>query len=992
MMNILDELKKSREQYMLAVEGSQDGIWDWDLRANQIFLSPRWKKMLGFEDHEIINSLDTFETLLHPRDRDRVMKFLGDYLKGLEMNYQLEFRLRHKNGSHVWIACRGEALRDENGIPFRMAGSHRDITERKMAEKIMVRVNEILNKSPVVIFRCKNVKGWPVEMASENTERLLGWTAQELKSGKVSYSDMVHPEDWSRLMTESEESARDPKANVLVHTPYRIITRNGQIRWIDDMTSIIRDRNGKVIGYDGILMDVTHLKTTEEKLQKRLACEEMLSEASACLLSGGTYENITKALCRLREGARVSRVCIFENFSDPGAGLCFGKTHEACAPWVESEMNDPVFKRICYADGFEHWKSDLSRGLPVQCTAREFPPLLRMLAEPRGILAILLLPLGIQGNWKGFICFEDTRRSRVWPEDEVGLMKTAAEMIFVSLGRMETETMLRKAKQEAEKLNQYLEQESRYANEMAAQAEKASWAKSEFLANMSHEIRTPMNGIIGMISLLMDTNISEHQFRYLETLRNSSESLLKIINDILDFSKIEAGKLEMETLDFNLEDLLDEYSAMMAVKAREKGLEFLCSTGHKTPMLLKGDAGRLRQILINFADNAIKFTRHGEIEVRATVETDTGREAMIRFTVRDTGVGIPEGKHENLFRQFSQVDASITRKYGGTGLGLAISKQLVSAMGGKIGVESREGECSLFWFTARFLKQDQPDLTGGPATPPAGEKPHSGPSRPSIPKIWDFNHRVLLAEDNITNQKVAMGILKKLGLSADVAGNGAEAVSALKATDYDLVLMDLQMPDMDGLEATRQIREKESGVRNINIPVIAMTAHALSGDREKCLLSGMNDYLSKPITPAILAEILKKWLPGKTPETGEKQADIHAPEKMQHMVFNKKDMLERLLFDHELAQTVMAAFLDDIPKQIDLMISLLEKGDLSAVQRQAHSIKGASANVGGEALREIAFQSEKSARAGDFAAIRNALPDLKKNFGLLKEAMENSMS
>ncbi len=670
--------------------------------------------------------------------------------------------------------------------------------------------------------------------------------------------------------------------------------------------------------------------------------------------------------------------------------------------------------------------------------------------------------------------------------------------------------------------NKKLKQSIAQANESVIISEIANKAKSQFLSNMSHEIRTPMNGIIAAAGLMVDTKMNEEQAEYVDLIKTSADSLLSIINDILDFSKIEAGKMELEELDFNLHSTLEDMNDNLAVRAHQKSLELNCVIESNVPQLLNGDPGRLRQILINLIGNAIKFTKKGEIAINVGLVEESENDATLKFSVRDTGMGIPQDKIHTLFDSFSQVDASTTRKFGGTGLGLAIAQQLTEKMGGKISVQSEEGKGATFQFTIKFKLQpgidnkymliddtllraikharilgvddnatnrrvlkmmfsawdcsydivadgetalnklqkavadsdpyhivitdmQMPEINGEElgkmikkeksfedtslvmmtSLGSRGDvkrlekigfsayltKPlkHSQLfdclmtilgyqqrndlgstkmiTRHTIAENRKTGSRILLAEDNVVNQKVAMRLLNKMGYRADSVVDGKEALKSLAEIPYDLVLMDIQMPEMDGYEATSLIRSENSNVKNHDIPIIAMTANAMKGDREKCLAAGMDDYISKPINPEELAATLGKWLSGN----GLPLKDFKKIKggNYYNYIFNRATLLDRVGGDEEFLIELVKLFLQEAPKLLVSIKSAIENDDRILLHRSAHTLKGSSANISAKELQKISMELEKLSKEGDMASIKKLFTETKKVFNRFKQYMES---
>ncbi len=1035
------DLGRERRRLIDVVDGTRLGIWEWNVQTGETFFNAFWAEILGYGPRDLEpSSIDTWLRLTHPEDLAESQRRLDLHFSGQTEYYECECRMRRKDGTWAWILDRGRIVeRDGDGRPLRMCGTHTDITELKSV-------------------------------------------STALRSSEANFRDFFE--------TLGEMAA--------VASPHGgILHANAAL--------------GRALGYgpgDYATMSLLALFRAEDRPKAQACMEALLSgNAESCGLSLATKAGSpVPAESRAWEGQWDGQGCVFwvsrnlsaEKKAQGRFELLFRRNPALLALTSLSDgrfidVNDAFLRHLGYSR--EEIVGKTPAELDIYLLSRLRSSIIQKLRAEGSISDINLQLRRKDGS------ILDGVFSGEFVENQ-GDIHMLGAVIDVS---------------EARRAEAALVETNRRLEDALGRADSASQAKSGFLATMSHEIRTPMNAILGAAGLLATSGLDPDQEQYTRIIRSSGDALLGLINGILDFPKIEAGRLELEELDFDLEVCLEDCVKILGGKAREKGLSPMSTIGSGVPRSLRGDPGRLRQVLINIAGNAVKFTRQGEVRIHTTLIEEFRDRVLLRFEVRDTGVGIAPAKNSGLFVSFSQGDSSTTREFGGSGLGLAISRSLVRLMGGDIGFESEEGRGSTFWFTISLGKRPSglvcpgegpPDLAGlralvakadegtglmlssilsrwggrceiagegqdasdllklalaegdpysvafvcfGPegdgweaairdiralsarggtrlvmlAAPgsagasvrlvplgfsgflslPVGEaklreclsqllRPLEGPGPftslggPLSPA------RILLAEDNSTNQFVTLKILESLGYGADVAADGREALVAVSSSSYDLVLMDCQMPEMDGLEATRRIRGTEA--EGHHLAIVAMTANAIQGDRERCVAAGMDDYLSKPVDPARLRATLERWLPkgqavmpeADPPGTAPSTAEVPS-EKWP--VFDRKALLERTMGKPGLARSLREIFLKDISIQLEGLALSLSLGDLSKVIASAHRIKGAAANMGGLAAAEVAARMEAAGRAGDSSVLAVAMAELRTRLAELQEALEKEL-
>jgi PAS domain S-box-containing protein len=1030
-----EAVREANETLSAIFNASPVPIVGLDLDARIVRWNPAAETVFGWSASEVMGRRPP----MVPADQQQMFETMRqDVIEGRGVT-GLEVPVQKKDGALIDVSLSRAPLRDASGAVRGTVDILMDITERKRAEKALRESEErfrLIAETITEVFWIADPNISTMDYVSPGYELVWGHSLESLRENPRSFLEAIHPEDRERVISEL---AVQREGKPFDHE-YRILRPDGALRWIWDRGFPVRSPTGEVTRYVGVAKDITERKEAEESLHKLSQALEQSAESVVITDRHGVIEYVNPCFVELTHFSKEEAV---------------GRS-----PRILKSGNQTLsfYQRM--------WAKILA--------------------------GEVFREVFVNKKKTGELFYEEKTIAPL--KDERGNITN-----FVAVGRDIT-------------LRRRAEEELRKAKDAA---EEANHAKSAFLANMSHEIRTPMNGIIGMTDLALDTELNAEQKEYLEMAKTSAESLLRVINDILDFSKIEAGKLEFEFLPFALRESLGETMKSLGHSAHRKNLELAWEVAPEVPEWIVGDRGRLRQMLVNLAGNAIKFTERGEV-VLSVSQLSAGPESVeLHFQMRDTGIGIPADKQDKIFGAFTQADSSTTRKYGGTGLGLAIVQRLVSLQGGKLWLESEAGKGSTFHFTLHFglpgktfVPPQRPELDGlrglrvlvvddnqtnrviladllkqwkmqpveaktgiealeilsrahqkGRSFPLAvidaqmptmdgfqlakrvkedsrlasmaiimlssaalsGEAKRSRdvgiaaylikPAQPSelldsildalakprpLDREPDVNSksqesamnapalRILLAEDNAVNRQLVVRLLEKRGHLVRTAKNGREALEILPNERMDLVLMDMQMPEMDGAEAMRRIRAEEKST-GAHIPIIAVTAHALKGDREKCMEAGADDYISKPIQPAELYGAIERNLAARA---GEKQAPGNPLQGSQVEVINEKELLEHVQGDRELLAEMIELFRDEAASLIRDLRDGINRSDATAIGKAAHTLKGALGNFGSGPAYRAAQEMEAISHREKLGDARPPLATLEKEVERLQAALE----
>ncbi len=697
------------------------------------------------------------------------------------------------------------------------------------------------------------------------------------------------------------------------------------------------------------LLDISADKKLSDELRMKDALLSGVTEASTSLLQKKDFQSaIKEAIKLLGKATHVDRVYVYENNIDDATGkTIFSHRYEWIKETDSFRINRQQLQNIFYDDFFPRWEKEMSIGKTIKGNVEDFPITEKVILGNRKTQSLIVVPISIDDRFSGFIGFDNCHSKQEWSYIEESILRSAAAAISGAISK------------------QTKEREIVLAMEAT---ESASKAKESFLANVSHEIRTPMNGIIGLTQLLQKSKLDDKQTQYITAIKQSSEHLLVIINDLLDFSKIVAGQMEFENIEFDLTSLLYNINQTYGNRALDKGIYLHADISDDVPKKIMGDPVRLNQVLVNLVGNSIKFTEQGGVTIRIRSLENENNIQRLRFSIDDTGIGIPVDKLDSIFESFKQASKETARKYGGTGLGLSIVKKLIDAQNGKVWVESNLGHGSSFIFELNFELPSEKKISVTVST--------------NYHQLTGVN--ILLAEDNMVNQLLANDLISEWGAQIDIADNGEIAINKLRQKKYDLILMDVQMPIVNGLEATEIIRNY-SDVALQSIPIIAMTANAIKGDNEKCISAGMNDYITKPFKPLDLNNKIWQYLSkekqsvaeGITVQTKNSSA---VEQEFTSTIINLMNLKEFSRGKNDFLVKMLGLLLEQTPPAVQQIGDAIPNCDWDTVRSLAHKMKPNIGLLGNPDLDVLILKLEKNS---DAKTELETLPEVYNSFNQL---------
>jgi len=927
---VLAGQEKSLQQQRLRLAQRIAGLGYWELRyhSGQVYWSEECCSLLGLEQEGGVHCLSQLRELLHPDDVEPFSRKLAD-LAVFSMPLDLELRIIRGDGEERVLRCLGESTwQDAEPV---LHGAFLDITEaRRDAARLQeahALLQTILDTMPSPMFfkdsqgRYAIVNNAFAELHGLTKHEILGRTVRDLAG-----------EGLSETYEEMDKVLLQSRGPCVQRFEYPVQYADGALGAMLFNKGPVFDAQGRNIGLVCIMNDITERIRNMAELRLRCAFEGLLSSLSASFLDMGTEridKGVEEALERLGDFFRGERAVVLTWDRQAGTMHCNHQWRDLHAPSVCESVQE-------IGESGLQWLIDQmqsGRELLVQDIEElQADAVCRETLRSQGVCAFLAAPLLLEGQVRGCIRVDRLRQHTPWKPEMPGWLRQVADIVSNALNRARKEEQLRRATETAE---------------------RSTLAKSDLLATMSHELRTPMNGILGLARLLLETEPDDDRREDLQTLKETAQSLLFLLNDILDFSKIEAGKMQLEIRPCHLRELLESAVKVFAAQAAKDGLTLQLEMADTLPAKVRTDPDRLRQILNNLLSNALKFTLRGGVSIQASPLE--GREGMLRFVVQDTGMGIDAEQQKCIFERFSQADGHASRRLQGTGLGLAICKRLCTMLGGEISVQSQPGVGSAFTFSieAPEVREAKPD--DADAAP-----------REVQEQLPDAPLRVLVAEDNDVNRKVVCSILESRGHYTAWAGNGRETLEKLDQEPFDLLLLDIMMPVMDGLECAARIRQGSFRHNPPDLPIIACTAHAMHGDKEQFMRAGMNGYVAKPLMPETLfAEMAAVLHAGHSrPSSERRQAASAVPAADKNLVLDMESLLRRVENDEELLRALLEDFLERKGAKLLELEETLQRGDTEHAARLSHALKGSCGTLGLMQAHRAAATLERAMRDG----------------------------